>query len=68
MVSNVASRGAQGMLDKTKVVPGISPYVFTQFLMDTTINVRLKDVWPNPVELINVPTILVEMSEEQKGL
>ncbi|MGI8281717.1 helicase-related protein [Bacillus mycoides] len=66
VVSNVASRGAQGMLDKTKVVPGISPYVFTQFLMDTTINVRLKDVWPNPVELINVPTILVEMSEEQK--
>lgn len=54
------------MLDKTKVVPGISPYVFTQFLMDTTINVRLKDVWPNPVELINVPTILVDMSEEQK--
>ncbi|WP_353762004.1 helicase-related protein [Bacillus cereus group sp. RP43] len=66
VVSNVASRGAQGMLDKTKVVPGISPYVFTQFLMDTTINVRLKDVWPNPVELINVPTILVDMSEEQK--
>ncbi|MBE4941304.1 DEAD/DEAH box helicase [Bacillus thuringiensis] len=66
VVSNVALRGAQGMLDKTKVVPGISPYVFTKFLMDTTINVRLKDVWPNPVELINVPTILVDMSEEQK--
>lgn len=66
VVSNVASRGAQGMLDKTKVVPGISPYVFTQFLMDTTINIRLKDVWPNPVELINVPTILVDMSDEQK--
>lgn len=66
VVSNVASRGAQGMLDKTKVVPGISPYVFTQFLMDTTINIRLKDVWPNPVELINVPTILVNMSDEQK--
>ncbi|MDA2549545.1 hypothetical protein PDQ03_25815 [Bacillus cereus] len=66
VTSNIASRGAQGNLDKTKVVPGISPYVFTQFLMDTTINVRLKDVWPNPVELINVPTILVEMSEEQK--
>ncbi|WOA66412.1 hypothetical protein RVY75_27285 (plasmid) [Bacillus mycoides] len=66
VVSNVASRGAQRMLDKTKVVPGISPYVFTQFLMDTTINVRLKDVWPNPVELINIPTILVDMSEEQK--
>ncbi|MBE7127634.1 hypothetical protein [Bacillus mycoides] len=66
VVSNVASRGAQGMLDKTKVVPGISPYVFTQFLMDTAINVRFKDVWPNPVELINVPTILVDMSEEQK--
>ncbi|EEL67666.1 DEAD/DEAH box helicase [Bacillus mycoides] len=66
VVSNVASRGAQGMLDKTKVVPGISPYVFTQFLMDTAINVRFKDVWPNPVELINVPTILVDMSKEQK--
>ncbi|PHA57752.1 hypothetical protein COF07_11545 [Bacillus wiedmannii] len=66
VTSNIASRGAQGTLDKTKVVPGISPYVFTQFLMDTTINVRLKDVWPNPVELINVPTILVDMSEEQK--
>ena len=36
--------------------------------MDTTINVRLKDVWPNPVELINVPTILVDMSEEQNRL
>ncbi len=34
--------------------------------MDTTINVRFKDVWPNPVELVNVPTILVDMSEEQK--
>ncbi|MBE7128967.1 hypothetical protein [Bacillus mycoides] len=66
VTSNIVSRGAQGTLDKTKVVPGISPYVFTQFLMDTTINVRLKDVWPNPVELINVPTILVEMLEEQK--
>ncbi|MRB78808.1 hypothetical protein GH844_27100, partial [Bacillus thuringiensis] len=66
VTSNIASRGAQGILDKTKVVPGISPYVFTQFLMDTTINVRFKDVWPNPVELVNVPTILVDMSEEQK--
>ncbi|PGT44368.1 DEAD/DEAH box helicase [Bacillus cereus] len=66
VVSNVGSRNAQRMLDKTKVVPGISPYVFTQFLMDTTIDVRLKDVWPNPVELVNVPTILVDMSEEQK--
>lgn len=66
VTSNIASRGAQGTLDKTKVVPGISPYVFTQFLMDTTINVRFIDVWPNPVELVNVPTILVDMSEEQK--
>ncbi|PEB54545.1 hypothetical protein COO03_04695 [Bacillus sp. AFS098217] len=64
--SNVASCGAQGTLDKSKVVPGISPYVFTKFLMDTTINVRLKDVWPSPVELVNVPTILVDMSEEQQ--
>lgn len=54
---NKASRNSAEEGTKTKVVPGISPYVFSDFLLNTTINVRLKNVWPNPVELHNVPTI-----------
>lgn len=51
---------------KEKVVPGISPFVFAKFLIHNTIFVRLLDVWENPVPLIEVPTILCEMSEEQR--
>ncbi|PGT99834.1 helicase-related protein [Bacillus cereus] len=65
--NNIASRGKKDAGERSKVVPGISPYVYTRFLMDTTINVRLKDVWPNPVPLVNVPTVLVDMNDEMKA-
>lgn len=63
--SNKQSRG--GVTRKTeKVMPGISPYVFSKFLVQNSVLVRLVDVWPDPVELVNVPTILVDLDEELK--
>ncbi|WP_066412771.1 helicase-related protein [Sutcliffiella cohnii] len=62
--SNKQSRG--GTKRTSKVVPGISPFVFGKFLVQNAVLVRLVDVWPDPVELVNVPTILVEMDEELK--
>ncbi|MEG6533734.1 DEAD/DEAH box helicase [Caldibacillus thermoamylovorans] len=63
--SNKQSRG--GTRRTEKVLPGISPYVFSKFLVQNTALVRLKDVWPDPVELINVPTILVDLDEDLRG-
>ncbi|MFJ6414476.1 helicase-related protein [Terribacillus saccharophilus] len=57
--SNKQSRG--GTKRSEKVLPGISPFVFGKFLVQNSALVRLVDVWPDPVELVNVPTILVEM-------
>ncbi|MGE7219273.1 helicase-related protein [Priestia koreensis] len=62
--SNKLSRG--GVKRTEKILPGISPFVFSKFLMQNALLVRLVDVWPDPVELVNVPTILVEMDEELK--
>ncbi len=60
--SNKQSRGGNDR-KRQKVVPGISPFVFSRFLLHNTVLLRLKDVWPNPVELVDVPTILVDMDE-----
>ncbi|WP_209124492.1 DEAD/DEAH box helicase [Alkalihalobacillus sp. BA299] len=60
--SNKQSRG--GTKRTSKVLPGISPFVFGKFLVQNTVLVRLTDVWPDPVELVNVPTILVDMDAE----
>ncbi|KAA6446941.1 helicase-related protein [Bacillus swezeyi] len=60
--NNKQSRG--GTKRTEKVLPGISPFVFSKFLLQNTVLVRLVDVWPDPVELVNVPTILVDMNPE----
>jgi hypothetical protein len=62
--SNTNSRG--GVKRSEKVVPGISPFIFGKFMVHNIINVRLKDVWPDPVELVDTPTIFVDMDEELK--
>lgn len=63
--SNKASRGGHGSSRK-KVVPGISPFIFSNYMLENVVNVRLTDVWPDPVELVDTPTIFVDMTEEQK--
>lgn len=63
--SNRASRGGQGNSRK-KVVPGISPFIFSNYMLENVVNVRLTDVWPDPVELVDTPTIFVDMTVEQK--
>jgi len=60
--SNKQSRG--GTKRTEKVLPGISPFVFSKFLVQNSVLVRLVDVWPDPVELVNVPTILVEPDKD----
>lgn len=64
--SNTNSRGGDRRSTK-KVVPGISPFIYGQFLIQNVINVRLKDVWPDPVDLVDTPTIFVPMTEEMKS-
>lgn len=63
--TNKQSRGGQNKTTE-KVKPGISPFVFGRFLVHNTCLVRLLDVWPDPVELVDVPTIFVDMDEEMK--
>ncbi|MGP4074152.1 helicase-related protein, partial [Piscibacillus sp. B03] len=60
--SNKASRG--GTKRTEKVMPGISPFIYGKFMVQNSLNVRLKDVWPDPVELVDTPTIMVEMNQE----
>lgn len=64
--TNKQSRGGRSSRTTVKVKPGISPFVFGRFLVQNTCLVRLLDVWPDPVELVDVPTILIDMNEEQK--
>lgn len=64
--SNKQSRGGKSGRTTLKVKPGISPFVFGRFLVQNTALVRLLDVWPDPVELVDVPTILVQMNDEMK--
>lgn len=61
--SNTNSRGGDRKSTK-KVMPGISPFIYGRYMIQNIINVRLKDVWPDPVELVDTPTIFVPMSEE----
>lgn len=49
-----------------KLLPGISPFIFGKFLLKNVINIRLKNVWPDPVELIDTPTIFVDLSDEMR--
>jgi hypothetical protein len=63
--SNKQSRGGKSGT-RTKVLPGISPFVYSNFLMHNIVNVRLKDVWVTDVELVDIPTIFVEPSEDMK--
>ncbi|MDE5055331.1 helicase [Niallia taxi] len=60
--TNKQSRG--GTKRTEKILPGISPFVFSKFLVQNSVLVRLVDVWPDPVELINVPTIMVDLDED----
>ena len=67
--SNKASRGSnQGPSKRKKEVPGYTPLIYPAFLLEHVVNVRLKDVWPNPVEFIDTPTIFVEPTNEQKAV
>lgn len=61
--SNTNSRGGDRRTTK-KVLPGISPFIYGRYMVQNIINVRLKDVWPDPVDLVDTPTIFVPMSEE----
>lgn len=65
--SNKQSRGGRASSTE-KVVPGISPFVFGRFLMQNVVLVRLLDVWPDPVELVDVPTIFVDMTNELREM
>jgi len=65
--SNSNSRGGiQRYPDK--LLPGISPFIYGKYLLKNVVNVRLTDVWPDPVDLIDTPTIMVPMSEKLKAL
>lgn len=61
--TNTNSRGGERRSSR-KVLPGISPFIYGRYMIQNIINVRLKDVWPDPVDLIDTPTIFVPMSEE----
>lgn len=63
--SNKNSRGGNRNSRK-KVVPGISSFIYGKYMVHNVVNVRLKDVWPDPVELVDTPTIFVDMTPEQK--
>lgn len=62
--SNKNSHGGKNTRSSLKVLPGISPFVYGKFLVQNSCLVRLVDVWPDPVELVDVPTILVPMNTE----
>jgi len=61
--SNTNSRGGK-IQTRKKVLPGISSFIFGKFLLHNVVNMRLKDVWPDPVEFVDTPTIFVEMTPE----
>ena len=64
--SNKNSRGGVSRYPD-KLLPGISPFIFGKYMMHNVVNVRLKDVWPDPVDLIDTPTIFVPLSDELKA-
>lgn len=60
--SNTNSRG--GNKTSEKVLPGISSFIYGRYMVSNVVNVKLLDVWPDPVDLIDTPTIFVDMDEE----
>lgn len=62
--SNKNSHGGHQTRTTEKVLPGISPFVYGKFLVQNSCLVRLVDVWPDPVDLVDVPTIFVPMDKE----
>ncbi len=63
--SNKNSRGGT-RTSRKKVIPGISSFIYGKYMVNNVVNVRLKDVWPDPVELVDTPTIFVDMTPEMK--
>lgn len=63
--SNKNSRGGS-RTSRKKVIPGISSFIYGKYMVNNVVNVRLKDVWPDPVELVDTPTIFVDMTPEMK--
>lgn len=63
--SNTHSRGGFTKT-RTKIVPGISSFVYGEYLFRNVVNVRLLEVWENPVELADIPTVFVPMPDELK--
>lgn len=63
--TNKQSRGGRKP-PQEKVKPGISPFVFGRFLIQNACLVTLANVWPDPVELVDVPTIFVGMTPEME--
>ncbi|MDQ0271239.1 DEAD/DEAH box helicase [Cytobacillus purgationiresistens] len=61
--SNTNSRGGDCRTTR-KILPGISPFIYGKFLIQNTVNIRLMDVWPDPVELVDTPTIFVPIEGE----
>lgn len=62
--SNSNSRG--GTKRTEKVLPGISPFIYGRYMVHNVVNMRLKDVWPDPVDLVDTPTVLVDMNKEME--
>jgi hypothetical protein len=60
--TNTNSRG--GVKRSEKVLPGISSFIYGRYMVSNVVNVKLLDVWPDPVDLIDTPTIFVDMNEE----
>ncbi|MBG9689689.1 helicase [Lysinibacillus sphaericus] len=65
--SNTNSRGGVTRYPD-KLLPGISPFIFGKYMLHNVVNVRLKDVWPDPVPLIDTPTIFVPMDKETSAV
>lgn len=63
--SNSQSRGGVEK-SSTKIIPGISPSVYGKFLIHNSVLVQLSQVWQTDVELVDVPTIFVDMNPELK--
>ncbi|MEB2301535.1 helicase [Lysinibacillus xylanilyticus] len=61
--SNTNSRGGVTRYPD-KLLPGISPFIYGKYMLHNVVNVRLKDVWPDSVPLIDTPTIFVPMDKE----
>ncbi|MFD1736177.1 helicase-related protein [Bacillus salitolerans] len=64
-MSNSQSRGGNNS-SKEKILPGYSPFIFSRFIIQNVIMVKLKDVWVDAVPYTETPTILVDMESDQR--